>query len=51
MIIYKCICGEELPISENTEKSRKEKKRWKNEHDKQLSGHRWKRIVIKKSKR
>lgn len=32
MILYKCQCGDELVIAENTEKSRKKKKSWKQKH-------------------
>jgi len=32
MIIYKCQCGDELQMSENTEKSRKTKEEWKKKH-------------------
>lgn len=32
MILYKCSCGDQLAMTENTEQSRVKKKLWKQEH-------------------
>lgn len=32
MILYKCDCGDQLVMTENTEQSRVKKKLWKSEH-------------------
>lgn len=32
MILYKCDCGDQLAMTENTESSRVKKKLWKKEH-------------------
>jgi len=32
MVIYKCNCGDELAVTENTEQSRNEKRGWKTKH-------------------
>jgi len=54
MVIYKCQCGDEFPILENTEISRDQKRIWKSQHNEYHSdgslnvGHNWKRIVIRK---
>lgn len=49
MVIYKCNCGDELIVKENTEQSRYGKKAWKNKHDKE-KGHHWTRNIIKRKK-
>ena len=55
MIIYKCQCGEELAMTENTEKSRDEKRNWKERHNEKVNGrfnvgHGWLRLVVKRGK-
>lgn len=54
MILYKCQCGEQLLASENTEKSRNEKRAWKETHrstkEKLNPGHGYQRLVVKKKK-
>jgi len=46
MVVYKCKCGEELVVSNNSEKMRKVKKQWKKDHDKKKVGHGWSRLVV-----
>jgi len=49
MVIYKCKCGDELVMTENTEKSRDEKREFKVRHHKD-KGHGWARRVVKRGK-
>jgi len=45
MIIYVCNCGSKLVVEENTEKSRRNKVRWKRKHSK--GSHRWVRRTVR----
>lgn len=49
MVIYKCKCGDELAMTENTEKSRDEKRAFKEKHHKD-KGHGWVRLTVKRGK-
>ncbi len=48
MILYKCICGQELVVSENSEAARAGKRAFKKAHDKKQPGHKWTRLVMKR---
>lgn len=47
MVLYRCICGKELEVSDNSEDSRARKRAFKKVHDKKQPGHKWSRIVMK----
>lgn len=47
MILYRCICGKEFVVPDNSEDSRARKRAWKKAHDKKQAGHNWSRIVMK----
>ena len=51
MVVYKCICGDSLEMTENTQIMLDTKKLWKKKHNKENPGHRYVRLVVKKKKR
>lgn len=50
MIIYKCNCGDELSVIENTEESRNKKRTWMEKHGASLIQKSPKRKVVDKGK-
>ena len=44
MIIYKCICGDSLEMTENTQTILDKKTAWKQKHNKRNPGHKYVRL-------